>query len=236
MASAEDVDGDQRRRNHTLPSTAVKIPISNIVLATRTSHEWTLGRDEVTLVASQSIVFQWFALIEWRHKNCYACHIGLCSSQEILMKKIESVRDALSSWPSPEYIKNHEDAGWRLAAVEWQREIDVQPVPEPAAARPSMEEIPFGTRIAADCLHLQENPVEMQILNHLAEMVVQDLSYTRMAELLNQRAFRTRDGKPWTALAVFKLTPRLIEVAPRILSGGEWDARKKQLTRVAWNS
>ena len=65
---------------------------------------------------------------------------------------------------------------------------------------------------------------------------MQDLSYNHMAETLNQRAFRTRDGKPWSALAVFKLTPRLIEVAPRILSGVEWENRKKQLSRVAWNS
>jgi hypothetical protein len=153
------------------------------------------------------------------------------------MKKIESMRDALSSWPSYEYVKNHEAAGWRLAAVEWQREIGGDAREElPAASGTLMEEIPYGTRIAADCLHLQENPTEMQILNSLAEMVVQDLSYARMAESLNQRGFRTRDGKAWTSLAVFKLTPRLIEVAPRILSGAEWESRKRQLNRVAWNS
>jgi len=152
------------------------------------------------------------------------------------MKKVESMRDALSSWPSAEYVKNHEAAGWRLAGIEWQREVEAEPSPEPATRLAGLEEIPFGTRIASDCLHLQENPTEMQILNHLAEMVVQDVSYTRMADSLNQRGFRTRDGKLWTALAVFKLTPRLIEVAPRILSGGEWESRKKQLARVAWNS
>jgi hypothetical protein len=156
------------------------------------------------------------------------------------MKKIETMRDAVSEWPSPEYVKNHLDAGWRLAAVEWQREVEV--AAEPVLARESTadggatEEIPYGTRIASDCLHLQENPAEMQVLNHLAEMVVQDLSYTRMAASLNERSFHTRDGKPWTALAVFKLTPRLIEVAPRILTGSEWEYRKRQLARVAWNS
>src|SRR6266851_336882 len=44
------------------------------------------------------------------------------------------------------------------------------------------------------------------------------------------------DGPPWNAATVFQLTPRLIDVAPRILSGAEWESRKKQLTRVAWNS
>jgi hypothetical protein len=40
----------------------------------------------------------------------------------------------------------------------------------------------------------------------------------------------------WTAAGVFKLIPRLIDVAPRLLSGAEWESRKKQLTRVTWNS
>ena len=151
------------------------------------------------------------------------------------MKKIEWIREALSVWPSPEYLKQRETAGWRLAAVEWEREVQAEPTP-PSEGLASGEEIPYGTRIASDCLHLEDNPTEMQVLNHLAEMIVQDQSYNRMADSLNQRAFHTRDGKPWTALAVFKLTPRLIEVAPRILSGAEWENRKRQLSRVAWNS
>jgi hypothetical protein len=151
------------------------------------------------------------------------------------MKKMEWIREAVSVWPSAEYLKQRETAGWRMVAVEWEREVEA----EPAARSEGLaagEEIPYGTRIASDCLHLEDNPTEMQVLNHLAEMIVQDQSYNRMADSLNQRAFRTREGKPWTALAVFKLTPRLIEVAPRILSGAEWENRKRQLSRVAWNS
>jgi Recombinase len=151
------------------------------------------------------------------------------------MKKVEWIREALTTWPPTEYVTQKQDAGWRLVAVEWEREVQAE------AAAPSLEgitaeEIPYGTRIAGDCLHLEDNPTEMQTLNLLAEMVVQDLSYKRMAETLNQHNFRTRDNKPWTALAVFKLTPRLIEVAPRILSGAEWENRKRQLARVSWNS
>jgi Recombinase len=151
------------------------------------------------------------------------------------MRKIEWIRETVSAWPSPEYLKQREATGWRMVAVEWEREVQA----ESAAASTELargEEIPYGTRIANDCLHLEENPTEMQVLNHLAEMIVQDHSYQRMADSLNERALRTRDGKPWTALAVFKLTPRLIEVAPRILSGAEWENRKRQLSRVAWNS
>jgi Recombinase len=151
------------------------------------------------------------------------------------MKKMEWIREALSAWPSTDYRNQREAAGWRMVAIEWEREVQVEPAVPSAELVPG-EEIPYGTRIAGDCLHLEENPTEMQVLNHLAEMIVQDHSYQRMADSLNQRAFHTRDGKPWTALAVFKLTPRLIEVAPRILSGAEWENRKRQLTRVAWNS
>jgi hypothetical protein len=151
------------------------------------------------------------------------------------MKKREWIRETLSVWPSPEYLEQRQTAGWRIVAVEWEREMQAE-APSASEGLASGEEIPYGTRIASDCLHLEENPTEMQVLNHLAEMVVQDHSYNRMAESLNQRAFHTRDGKPWTPLAVFKLTPRLIEVAPRILSGAEWENRKRQLSRVAWNS
>jgi hypothetical protein len=150
------------------------------------------------------------------------------------MKKVEWIREGLSVWPSPDYLKQRESAGWRLVAVEWEREVETPAAASAPAVAP--DEIPFGTRIGGDCLHLEDNPTEMEILNLLAEMVVQDVSYKHMADTLNERAFRTREGKPWTPLAVFKLTPRLIEVAPRILSGVEWENRKRQLSRVAWNS
>jgi len=78
--------------------------------------------------------------------------------------------------------------------------------------------------------------LEMQTLKFLAEMIVQDISFTSMADALNVREYRTRDGRTWTAAGVFKLIPRLIDVAPRLLSGSEWESRKKQLTRVTWNS
>jgi Recombinase len=98
------------------------------------------------------------------------------------------------------------------------------------------EEIPFGLRIAADCRHLEDDPLETQTLKFLAEMIVQDISFNSMADALNIREYRTRDGHPWSAAKVFKLIPRLIDVAPRLLSGSEWDSRKQQLSKVAWNS
>jgi hypothetical protein len=157
--------------------------------------------------------------------------------KEAAVKKFERVQEMVSAWPDPDYLKKREAGGWRLVAIEWEREVvpEIPKKQEPRTGK-SLEEIPYGTRIASDCLHLEEDPSEMEVLKFLAELIVQDASFTAMAEALNRQPFRTRDGNPWTAVGVFQLTPRLIEVAPRILSGNEWESRKKHLPRVAWNS
>ena len=151
------------------------------------------------------------------------------------MKKTDHMRERVTILPTSSYLSKMHDAGWTLVALEWEREVETggPREPEPAAAT---EEIPFGLRIGADCMHLEDDPLEMQSLRFLAEMIVQDISFRSMAEALNVREYRTRDGRPWSAASVFVMVPRLIEVAPRILSGAEWETRKKQLTKVTWNS
>lgn len=149
------------------------------------------------------------------------------------MNKIEWFRESLTAFPSPQALEERQAAGWRPVAIEWEREITVEP--SAGAPKPG-DEIPYGLRIAGDCRHLEDNPAEMEVLRALAEMVVQDLSFPRMADMLNLRGLHIRDGRAWTAVDVFKLTPRLIDITPRILSGSEWEQRKKQLARVAWNS
>jgi hypothetical protein len=152
------------------------------------------------------------------------------------MKKIDRMREKVSILPTAQYLSKMHDAGWSLVALEWEREVEVSgQTPEPKV-EPGFEEIPFGLRVATDCQHLEDDPLEMQTLRFLTEMIVQDVSFKSMADALNIREYRTRDGRPWTAARVFKLTPRLIEVAPRILSGTEWEARLKQISRVSWNS
>ncbi len=152
------------------------------------------------------------------------------------MKKIDRMREKVSVLPTSAYLSKMHDAGWSLVALEWEREVESSAEPEEREAAVTSEEIPFGLRIASDCRHLEDDPLELQTLKFLAEMIVQDVSFTSMAHALNVREYRTRDGRPWTAASVFNLTPRLIEVAPRILSGAEWESRKKQLSRVTWNS
>jgi Recombinase len=152
------------------------------------------------------------------------------------MKKIDRIREKITILPTAQYISKMHDAGWTLVALEWEREVEVAGEALDSETELSAEEIPFGLRIAPDCRHLEDDPLEMQTLKFITEMIVQDVSFKSMADALNAREYRTRDGRPWNAASVFKLTPRLVEIAPRILSGNEWDSRKKQLSRVAWNS
>ena len=156
------------------------------------------------------------------------------------MKKIDRIREKVTILPTSMYLSKMHDAGWSLVALEWEREIDIPGKPgsyaEDSVPEGGTEEIPFGLRIAADGRHLEDDPLETQTLKFLAEMIVQDISFNSMADALNVREYRTRTGQPWSPASVFKLIPRLIDVAPRLLSGSEWESRKQQLSKVAWNS
>lgn len=159
------------------------------------------------------------------------------------MKKIDRIREKVSVLPTSLYLSKMHDAGWSLVALEWEREVEVSgeemTLPGQSAdvsAEHGSEQVPFGLRISADCQHLEDDPLEMRTLRFLAEMIVQDVSFRSMADALNAREYRTRDGRPWNAASVFMLTSRVLEVSPRILIGAEWESRKKQLTRTAWNS
>ena len=142
------------------------------------------------------------------------------------MAKLERVREALSTAPSPDYWKQRSDAGWKLVAVEWSREAPGEP------SSGFREEVPFGMQVAGDCHELEENPDERQVLVLIMEMIVQDLQLSRVADELNRQGHRTRGGGKWGPNAVFNLLPRLIEVGPRMFSSEEWVARRQHLFQV----
>lgn len=150
------------------------------------------------------------------------------------MARTERTRDTLSGPITGDYLELRRRGGWRPVAVEWERPAGEEtPAPAPG---PTRQEVPFGLRVAGDCVHLEEDPAEMEILTSMMELMIQDISVTRLAEELNRRGFPTRDGRAWTAATVFRLLPRVIEVAPRIFSGEKWELRRKRLAPVAWNS
>jgi hypothetical protein len=126
-------------------------------------------------------------------------------------------------------VQQRVTAGWQLVSLEWRREL-------PDSERPTEgaypEEIPYGLRISEDCKRLEVDPGENQTLLQMMEMLVQDFSFSSIASDLNEKGFRTREGKRWNPVAIFNMIPRLIDVGPRLFSTEEWEARRQKFAKM----
>lgn len=142
------------------------------------------------------------------------------------MAKVERIRQVLSSPFGADDLKTQTEQGWRIVAIEWERELP-EIAAEPAPA--STEEPPFGLRVSDNTNQLEVNPTEREALFTMMELTVQEGPYSRIAEELNRRGFRTRQGRRWSPVSVFQMLPRLIEVGPRIFSTDEWQERRRKL-------
>ena len=144
------------------------------------------------------------------------------------MAKVERIREVVTGSVDLEYMRQKTEAGWKLVALEWRREIEG----EDTSQHVMVEEIPYGLRVAADCSRLEEDPDERAVLLQMMELIVQDYSITLVARELNKRGLSTRDGVPWTPVSVFNLLPRLIEVGPHIFSSNDWESRRERLLKM----
>lgn len=153
------------------------------------------------------------------------------------MPKLERIREAVKGPLDADYIRKRQDEGWRLVGVEWEveweRETGAASASAPAPAAQSGEiDPPFGLEVAGDGVHLSENPSEMEFLLSMMELIIQDISISKVADELNHRGFRTRNGKEWGPVAIFNMLPRLIELTPRIFSNEQWIERRKHMSIV----
>lgn len=135
---------------------------------------------------------------------------------------VERIRQILRGPLSWEQIDAYQKQQWRPVAVEWEREIPDTPA-ESAAEAP-----PFGLRVAKDCATLEEHPAETEVLFTMMELLIQDGPYSFIAEELNRRGYRTREGGNWTPVSVFEMLPRLIEAGPKIFSSDNWHERRQR--------
>jgi recombinase len=141
------------------------------------------------------------------------------------MKKTERVRQVVSGPLQAEDLKQHAEKGWKLVAVEWEREVETAEDQLPS-------DVPFGLQIAPKTQQLETNPAEREILFQMMELIVQEGSYARIADEINRRGFRTRQGERWTSVSVFEMIPRLIEVGPHVLRSAEWQKRREHLAEA----
>lgn len=143
------------------------------------------------------------------------------------MAKVERIRELVTGSVDLEYMRQKTEAGWKLVALEWRREIEGEEAPQII-----VEDIPYGLRVASDCSRLEEDTQERGVLMKMMELIVQDYSVTQVARELNNGGLRTRDGGYWTPVSVFNMLPRLIEVGPKIFSSDEWEARRERLLKM----
>lgn len=141
------------------------------------------------------------------------------------MKRTERVRQEVDGPVKPTDLEHRTEEGWKLVAIEWEREIET-------ADGQLLAEVPFGLQIAPDTQRLEQNPAERDILLQLMELIVQEGSYAHIAAEINRRGFRTRQGEKWTAVSVFEMLPRLIEVGPQLFQSAEWQRRRQQIPKT----
>ena len=137
------------------------------------------------------------------------------------MKRTERFRQSVEGVVSEAELKQRAEEGWKLVALEWEKEVESTDEKLPIG-------VPFGLRIVGEAQRLEEDPKERETLFQMMELIVQEGSYLRIAEELNRRGLRTREGERWTPVSVFEMLPRLIEVGPHLFRSAEWEKRKRQ--------
>ena len=145
------------------------------------------------------------------------------------MAYVERIRDMITQPLLEEIVRQRVAAGWHLVSVEWRRELPESEAPSEGAFP---EDIPYGLRISEDCKGLEIDPNEQKVLLQMMELLVQDFPFSTIASDLNEKGFRTREGKRWSPVAIFQMIPRLIDVGPRLFSTGEWETRRQHFARM----
>jgi hypothetical protein len=142
------------------------------------------------------------------------------------MDRTERIRQSTSDKLSWDAIQKFQNEGWKLVALEWERTLsdDQQPSVENASPQPA----PFGLRVVPNSATLVEDRNENEILLTMMELIIQDGPYSGIADELNRRGYRTREGSPWSPVSVFEMLPRLIDAGPRILSSDTWQHRRQE--------
>jgi hypothetical protein len=145
------------------------------------------------------------------------------------MRRTERIRQPASGQLTWDEIQRFQNEGWNLIALEWERDL-----PEGANATSEGREHqdpPFGLRVATDSATLVEDRTENEAMLAMMELLIQDGPYSFIAEELNRRGFRTREGLKWSPVSVFEMLPRLIDAGPQILSSETWRRRKQEYQR-----
>jgi hypothetical protein len=144
------------------------------------------------------------------------------------MPRLQHTREVLSNPLTAADLERQARQGWKPVAVIWERQVDEDEPPLADITEP----VPYGLKIAEDCMALEQDVLEREALIVMLEMIIQDQPLSEIAKELNRRGFRTRHNSNWSPGSVFDMLPRLIEVGPRVFSTEEWVMRRGRLMNV----
>ncbi len=101
--------------------------------------------------------------------------------------------------------------------------------PEAAGSTAQETAAPYGLALVPETAALQPNAGEIDVMMTILELIVVEKGVSYIADELNARGYRTRQGSRWTSPAVFDLLPRLIDLGPELLKRDEWKSRRPNL-------
>ena len=81
---------------------------------------------------------------------------------------LRHLRDSVQHPVSLDYFQERLSAGWKLKAIEWEKEVEAAP----EAAPPPDHAAPYGLEIVPDASRLRQNPHEVGILMTILELIV----------------------------------------------------------------
>ncbi len=140
------------------------------------------------------------------------------------MARTERFKEAVAELPTAEEVRRRAEQGWKLVAVEWQRESEA--APDDVAV--SWRAAPYGLETPDGGYELVESSQEEAALRLILGMVIDDRNtLCEVAAELNRRGFRTRGGEDWSQSAVFTMLPRLVDVAPKLYASPAWAAERE---------
>src|SRR5580765_2855139 len=95
------------------------------------------------------IVETGFRALAIRSLRCWRafCSVG---ERSLNMKKTERVRQVVAGVLSETEVRQQIERGWKLVAVEWEREVETVEEPLPV-------EVPFGLRVSPETQRLEED-------------------------------------------------------------------------------
>ena len=114
------------------------------------------------------------------------------------MHRTERIRQSASGELTWDEIQKLQHEGWRLIALEWERDVPDEQKQE--QARSMTVRIPLLACVWLKTVRpLLKTAAENEALVVMMELIIQDGPYSFVAEELNRRGYRTREGLKWSS-------------------------------------